>query len=176
MIATTTSIGIITVEDIYSLIQEDEQNVSTLPTSTEEQESLFDEIKENESVSLFPNSIVKVYPGIKEVHAKEPRTCDFSGACIFKGSLYVRFRPMIRDITNNEAYVLKRTITAEISYEKMLPETISELEVFCDNISNCENLIDTNPVFEHLHSQIGNLVFKKLKKRRPYENRNSKRS
>ena len=176
MIAATKSIGIITVEDIYSLLQEDEQNVSTLPTSTEEQESLFDEIKENESLSLFPNSIVKVYPGIKEVHAKEPRICDFSGARISKGSLYVRFRPMIRDITNNEAYVLKRTITAEISYEKMLPETISELEVFCDNISNCENSIDTNPVFEHLHSQIGNVVFKKLKKRRSYENRNSKRS
>lgn len=175
MAATTTSIGIITVEDIYSLLQEDEQNVSTLPTSTEdEQESLFDEIKENESLSLFPNSIVKVYPGIKEVNAKERRTCDFSGACISKGSLYVRFRPMIRDITNNEVYVLKRTITAEIGYEKMLPETISELEVFCDNISNCENLIDANPVFEHLHSQIGNLVFKKLKKRRKHENRNSK--
>ena len=121
---------------------------------------------ENISNDLFPGSSIIVYPGIKEVHAKKDYICDFSGARISKGSLYVNYRPMLRNISNGNTYVLKRTIKTELSYEYDLPTNISELEELNDRIMNYEYQDNYDIQYDHLYSQTGGLHFKKLGRRK----------
>lgn len=174
MIATNTNIGIATFTDIDLLLME--YPTETLPVS-ENEEEIEETISEDESLVLFPKSIVKVYPGKKAVRkAKGEYTCDFSGAPIHKGSDYVIFRPMIKDITKGETYVLKRTIRAEVGYESDLPKNIAELEEFMTKIINYENQVYDEDKYNNLFTHTGGgLTFKKLN-RRKHENRNSKRS
>ena len=125
------------------------------------------------SESLFPGSPILVYPGIKEVRAKEDYTCDFSGAKISKGSIYVNYRPMLKNIDNKTAYVLKRTIKVETSYEHDLPTNITELEDFNNRILNYRYQDNNDIQYDYLFNQTGGLRFKKLSRRKKYENRNN---
>ena len=139
-------------------------------------EAIEESKKEFQSQSLFPGKSIVVYPCIKEVKAKEEYICDFSGARITPGSLYVSYRPMLKNIENGDAYVLKRTMKLETSYSYLLPTNISELEEFNDKINNYQYYDNEDIQYDHLYIQTGGgLVFKKLN-RRKYENRNSKRS
>ena len=130
----------------------------------------------NTSTTLFPGEIVRVYPGITNPKAKKIITCDFSGARIYPGSLYVSYRPMIKNIYNGNAYVLSRTIKVETGYEWNLPTTIAGIEALNDKIRtadyrDCEDGID----YSHLSQRTGGeLVFKLLKRRKRYEIRNCK--
>lgn len=129
---------------------------------------------ENRSESLFPGQNIIVYPGIKEVKATKDYTCDFSEAKISKGSLYINYRPMLKNINNGNAYVLNKTIKTETSYIYDLPTNITELEEFNDRIINYEYYEDEYIHYDHLFEQIGRLQFKKLSRRKKYENRNNK--
>lgn len=129
---------------------------------------------ENRSESLFPGQNIIVYPGIKEVKATRDYTCDFSGAKISKGSLYINYRPMLKNINNGDTYVLNKTIKTETSYIYDLPTNITELEEFNDRIINYEYYEDGYIHYDHLFNQRGVLQFKKLSRRKKYENRNNK--
>ena len=126
------------------------------------------------SESLFPGSSIVVYPGIKEVRAKENYTCDFSGAKISKGSIYVNYRPMLKNIDNKTVYVLKKTIKVETSYEHNLPTNITELEDFNNRILNYRYQDNDDIQYDYLFNQTGGLHFKKLSRRKKYENRDNK--
>jgi len=136
-------------------------------------EAIEESQRENISHSIVPGSTIKVFPGIKEVKALKEYTCDFSGAKINIGSLYVNYRPMLKNIENGDTYVLKRTMKVEPCYEHYLPTNISELEEFNDKISNYQYYEDDDIQYDHLYIQTGGgLQFKKLN-RRKYENRNN---
>lgn len=172
MIATNTNIGTATFTDIDLLLME--YPTETLPVS-ENEEEIEETISEDESLVLFPKSIVKVYPGIKVVkHAKGKYTCAFSGAKIAIGKTYLCYRPMVRNIKNGDVYVLKGTIRAEVGYESDLPKNIAELEEFMTKIINYENQVYDETKYNNLFKNTGGgLTFKKLN-RRKHENRNSK--
>lgn len=136
-------------------------------------------IKKEEEIrshSLFPGSLVVVYPNIKEMKSKNFKTCDFSGAIISPGSIYISYRPLLDNMTTNERYVLSRTINVEIGYRSELPINIHELETLEQNmfLETCNNGID----FNHFSIQMGGqITLQKLKKerRKVYgKNRNSK--
>lgn len=139
-------------------------------------EEIEEKANENRSESLFPGQNIIVYPGIKEVRARNEKgyTCDFSEAKISKGSLYINYRPMLKNINNGDTYVLNKTIKTETAYYDDLPKNIIELEEFNDRIINYEYYEDGYIHYDHLFEQIGRLQFKKLSRRKKYENRNNK--
>ena len=137
-------------------------------------EAIEEKQMENRSESLFPGADIIVYPGIKEAHAEKEYTCDFSGARISKGSLYVNYRPMLKNINNGNAYVLQKTIKIESAYAYDLPTNISELEAFNDKILNYQYYDNEDIQYDYLFRQTGGLQFKKLSRRKKYENRNNK--
>ena len=137
---------------------------------------IIEEVEETKSEirnrKLFPNQPVVVYSGIKEVKAAKDYTCDFSGATIKTGSLYINYRPMVKNISNGDVYVLQRTIRTELAYESELPTDISELEEFNEKIENYKHQYNSEIQYDYLY-KTGGLQFKKLS-RRKYENRNNK--
>ena len=152
----------------------DEIDMSYLLDTIPQQEETYDSDQTEEETY---EEIIKVYPGIKEVHAQKDYTCAFSGGKISKGSLYVCYRPMIKNITRGETYVLQKTLRVELGYESDLPTDIDGIEDFSQKINNHANQIYDNIDYYNLFVQSGGgLNFVKLKNRRPYENRNSKRS
>ena len=132
--------------------------------------------EEIRSHSLFPGSLVVVYPNIKEMRSKTFKICDFSGAVISPGSIYTSYRPLFDNMTTNERYILSRTIKVEIGYRNELPTNIHELEALEQNmfLETFNNGID----FNHFSIQMGGqITLQKLKKerRKVYaKNRNSK--
>lgn len=119
------------------------------------------------SHSLFPNDLVLVYPSIKECRAKGIITCDFSGSLIHSGSLYVNYRPLIENITTNEAYVLKRTLKVESGYAHELPDTIVQLEELERKMQLGTNDDATGINYSHLNQVTGGeLYLQKLKRRK----------
>ena len=140
---------------------------------TEIAEAIEESILEYKSESLFPGSLIKVFPGITEAKAKKEYTCDFSGARINIGNLYVNYRPMLKNIANGEAYVLKKTMKLEPCYEYLLPTNIVELEELINKIDNYQYYEDEDIQYDHLYMKTGGgLAFKKLS-RRKNENRNN---
>ena len=85
------------------------------PIATIYQELMSEEEKFR-SHSLFPGDLIMMYPNIKEQRSKGFKTCDFSGAIIHPGSLYVSYRPLLDNITTNERFVLARTLHVETGY------------------------------------------------------------
>lgn len=132
-------------------------------------DKIYNEIeKESEnyrSYTLFPGDLVLVYPSIKEQRSKIFRTCDFSGAVIHPGSLYVSYRPLLDNITKKEKFVLSRTIQVESGYIHNLPMEIGELEALEQSMKRQDENQEID--FNHLNSQMGGeLCFQKLKGRR----------
>ena len=132
-------------------------------------ELIYREIRKEEekmrSHSFFPGDLVLVYPNIKEQKSKNFKTCDFSGAIISPGTLYVSYRPLLENLTTKESFVLKRTIHVEIGYIYNLPTTIDELEYLEQNM--ILETPDPEIDFNHLNNQMGGcLLLQKLKKER----------
>ena len=127
---------------------------------------IFQEEEQIRSILFFPDDLVLMYPNKKEMHTKNFITCDFSGALIYPGSLYINYRPFIENITNNERYVLKRTLKVEPAYESELPTTIKELELLQQNIwLEIEDSSGIN--YSHLGQSIGgDLILQKLQRRK----------
>ena len=138
-------------------------------------EKLMVEEEKIRSHFLFPGDLVLVYPGIKEQKSKDFKTCDFSGAIIHPGSLYISYRPLLDNITKKESFILARTIHVEAGYIHDLPTRIGELEELEQNMKSEELNQDID--FNHFNNQMGGqLSLKKLKKeRRKFydKNRNS---
>ena len=86
-------------ETSFPKIGFDEIDMSYLLDTIPQQEETYDSDQTEEETY---EEIIKVYLGKKEVHAKDNYTCAFSGAKISKGSLYVCYRPMIKNITRGE--------------------------------------------------------------------------
>ena len=150
----------------------DEIDMRYLLDTISQQEETYDSDQTEEEQY---EEIIKVYLGKKEVHARHNYTCAFSGAKISKGSLYVCYRPMIKNITRGETYVLQKTLRVGLDYEKDLPEDIDKIEDFSQKINNYANQIYGNIDYYTLFVESGGgLNFVKLKNRRPYENRNNK--
>ena len=113
-----------------------------------------------------PGDPVILYPSTKEVYAKKEYTCDFSGAKINIGSLYVNYRPMIKNMNTGDTYVLKRSIKVETYYERFLPTDIIELEEMNNKIMNYSVQDDRDICYDHLYWQTGGrLSFQKLNRR-----------
>lgn len=113
----------------------------------------------------FPGEIILMYPGIREHKAKKYITCDFSSAIISPGNIYIAYRPLVRSLSDGEAYVLKRTLKVENGYAFDLPSNISEFEDFVTRAEAGrydESRIDYNHL---LTSTGGVLEFQKLKRR-----------
>lgn len=88
---------------------------------------------------LFYGDYVKFYPNIKECIASKEHNCCFSNALIRKGSLYVRFKPFLHNISKNEKYVANKVITVEPGYLYDLPKTLSDFEDFYTKVTNYTN-------------------------------------
>lgn len=132
-------------------------------------EKIMEEIlrKEEEikSYSLFPGNLVEFYPNKKELHTKKIITCDFSGAPIMPGSLYINYRPLIANITTNEVYVLSRTIKVECGYAHSLPSDIQEFEEL-ERKMQLEQDFNDEIKYSHLNQVTGgSLKLQKLKRR-----------
>ncbi len=128
-----------------------------------------------QSESLFPGKSIIVYPGIKEKHAQKEVTCDFSGARISKGSLYISYRPLLKNLSDGTAYVLKRTLKVETGYGSELPTDIAGIEELNEKIRTYYHQDNGDIQYDHLFWQIGGtLEFKKLSRRKKYETRYSK--
>lgn len=132
-------------------------------------ETIYREVRKEEekmrSHSFFPGDLVLVHPNIKEQKSKNFKTCDFSGAIISPGTLYVSYRPLLENLTTKESFVLKRTIHVEIGYIYNLPTAIDELESLEQNM--ILETPDQEINFNHLNNQMGgSLLLQKLKKER----------
>ena len=118
-----------------------------------------------QSELFFPGERIIMYPSIKEQKARSMITCDFSGGIITPGSLYSSFRPLLKNIDNNTAYVLKRTIKVENGYSYDLPRNLHSFEDLAFKVANnqeCHDGID----YSHLSQRIGGeFTFQKLKRR-----------
>ena len=131
------------------------------------------EYQKYQSDLLFAGDLIQMYPNIKVQKAKKPITCDFSGALITPGNLYVNFRPLFKNIINGDTYVLKRTIKTELGYEKDIPQTIQELENFYYRALS-ERPDERYINYNHFMSSMGGVLsFQKLKRRKKNEDCNS---
>lgn len=100
---------------------------------------IFHKIEEqyNELTSnyLFPGNQIFFYPQIKETHARKITTCNFSGALIYPGSLYINYKFFLENLTTKEIYVLKKPLKVELGYRDDLPTTIQALDDFAFKLS-----------------------------------------
>ena len=119
------------------------------------------------SYSIFPNHLVNFYPSIRARHTKKERTCDFCAARIYKGKVYINWRPMIKDIINKDTYVLSRSLTVCETCSINLPTNIESTEDLYNKILYGTEQDDGEIFYTHLSSQVGGeLSFKKLRKER----------
>lgn len=129
---------------------------------------IFDYIKKEESLYVsdifFPGEKIIMYPNIKEQKSRKVITCDFSGGLIFPGSVYVSFRPMLKNMDDGTAYVLKRTLKVESGYISSLPRNIQEFETLALNMQY-DYFNHGGIDYNHLSQRVGgNFIFQKLKK------------
>lgn len=127
---------------------------------------ILEEEQQYTSSLLFPGDFIMFYPNIKERKAKKQITCDFSAGIIYPGSLYVNYRPLIKNLITKESYVLQRTIKVEIGYQHELPTDIQSFEALEHRLQI--DGYEDNSGIEYSHfSQVmgGQLLLKKLKRR-----------
>jgi len=118
-----------------------------------------------QSELFFPGERIIMYPSIKEQHARQIITCDFSGGIIYPGSLYTSFRPLLKNIDDDTAYVLKRTIKVENGYTYDLPRDLRSFEALAFKVANNSESSDGID-YSHLFQRIGGeFTFQKLKRR-----------
>ena len=112
---------------------------------------------------FFAGDLVLLHEIIKEYHTKTDIICDFSATLIKKGELYLKYRPILENISTNKIYVLKRSIKVEPVYFDMLPKNITELEElnYKMKLQIHNDYID----YSHLNQVMGGtLALRRLKK------------
>ena len=127
---------------------------------------ILEEEQQYTSSTLFPGDFIVFYPNIKERKAKKQITCDFSAGIIYPGSLYVNYRPLIKNLTTKESYVLQRTIKVEIGYQQELPIDIQSFEAL-EQRMQIDGYEDHSGIeYSHFSQAMGGqLLLKKLKRR-----------
>ncbi len=133
--------------------------------------------EEQEYISDYysPGDFIVIYPRIREQRARDYITCDFSAGIIYPGSLYINYRPLIRNVTSGETYVLSKTLKVETGHGYDLPTTIRELESLNYKIMMDTDHDNTGIHYSHLSQRVGGEIqLQKLKRRRKNENRHSK--
>lgn len=130
-------------------------------------QEIYEEEQQYTSLIMFPGDIVMFYPNIKEQRARTFITCDFSAGIIYPGSIYANYRPLIKNISTGENFVLKRTIKVEMGYQHKLPTSIQEFESL-DNNLRIDNYQDSSGIeYSHFSQRMGGeLVLQKLRRRR----------
>lgn len=130
-------------------------------------QEVFEAEQEYTSQNFFPGDLAIMYPNIQERHARNPITCDYSAGIIYPGSLYINYRPLIRNLSTGECYVLKRTLKVETGYQYNLPTTIAELEAL-DIRLQIDNYEDSSGIeYSHLSRRLGGkIILQKLKRRK----------
>ena len=117
-------------------------------------------VEELKSYLISPGDLIILYPNIKEYKSKNFKTCDFSGAIIHPGSLYISYRPLLENITKKESFVLKKTLHVETGYIYRLPTEIGELETLEQKMILESSDQEIN--FNHFNNQMGgHLLFQK---------------
>ena len=101
--------------EIYRLTKDKLHELNMLDDNTKYYKLLEYEQK-NRSNYFFPNDLIAFYPNISEQRSRKEIICDFSGARISKGQLYISYRPLIENLDKKETYVLKRTIKCDTFY------------------------------------------------------------
>lgn len=137
------------------------QSISNIWYKVQEEEQKYT------SSEFFPGDIVLMYPNIKEQRARNYITCDFSAGIIYPGSLYINYRPLIKNLTTGENYVLQRTIKVEQGYQYDLPTTITELESLALRLQIEEYQDSSGIEYSHLNQRLGGEIrLQKLKRRK----------
>jgi len=115
---------------------------------------------------LFPNQKMLVYAPLREVVAKKEYTCSFSASIIRVGTIYVPYRPMVKNIDTKETYVLKDTLRVDPYYYTDLPTSIGELDQLSIKIlTQPEDGMGID--YSHLCNEVGgSFSFVKLKERK----------
>ena len=113
---------------------------------------------------LFDNSIVFVYPKIKELIAAKNYKCDFSGFRIYKGNTYYRCKIFIENITDKSVYVTKELCISE-DYIDYFPTDIESLDDFLYRIDSCYDRDDEEYYIMSVNMSDTHLGLKLLKKK-----------
>ena len=124
--------------------------------------------EEQEYISDYysPGDFIMFYPRIKEQRARDYITCDFSAGIIYPGSYYINYRPLIRNVTSGETYVLSKTLKVETGHSYDLPTTIRELESLNYKIMMETEHDNTGIQYSHLSQRVGGEIqLQKLKRR-----------
>ena len=90
---------------------------------------------ENESTYLFPGDDVSFYPIVEVLKARKIHTCFVSGALIYPGSEYIRYKAFLYNKTNGNSYVTP-SIDLEVGCDFSLPLTLEDFVLFCLKL-NC---------------------------------------
>ncbi len=137
------------IEEIQSVILENEYKSQLL----------------NETSNLFPNKNVMFYPRIKMPLSKKNQLCHFSGSIIKPNNYYYNYRPMLWNKTDNECFVLDKSIKCELAYYDDLPKTLFDFEKMNDFME--EAFLFNNDKWYNFNCNYGNntLSLKKIKTR-----------
>ena len=147
--------------EIYRLTKDKLHELNMLDDNTKYYK-LLEYKQKNHSNYFFPNDLIAFYPNISEQRSRKEIICDFSGARISKGQLYISYRPLIENLDKKETDVLKRTIKCDTFYWDVLPQNIYELERLNEIILN-PNIIYTEFDIEEFRCN-GEIKLLKLKK------------
>ena len=128
---------------------------------------ILEEEQQYTSSSLFPGDFIMFYPNIRERKARKITTCDFSAGIIYPGSIYINYRPLIKNLTTGENYVLQRTIKVEMGYQHELPTDIQSFEALEQRLQ-IDGYEDHSGIeYSHFSQRMGGeLLLKKLKRRK----------
>ena len=106
---------------------------------SEEYQQIYDE---HYSTYYFEGHLLIIYPSVKVLKANKIHLCSFTGARIYKGSYYNRYKLFIEDMTDGALYVTD-DFMSEIGADVIFPTTVRELDDFLYKLSICyENDLD----------------------------------
>ena len=115
---------------------------------------------------FFPGEYMKLYCRIEERKTKTQISCDFSSGIIFPGSIYIPYRPLLKNIETNESYVLSPALKVDYYFATDLPQNIREFEELTYKML-AEKEDSSGIDYNHLNSVVGgDFTFQKLKSRR----------
>ena len=103
-------------------------------------ERLFsDQSLENESTYLFPGDKVYFYPVVEVLKARKMHTCYVSGALIYPGSEYMRYKAFLYNKSRNKSYVTP-SIDLDVGTNFVCPLTLEDFEEFCSKLDHSYEL------------------------------------
>ena len=110
---------------------------------------------ENESTYLFPGDKVYFYPVVEVLKARKMHTCYVSGALIYPGSEYMRYKAFLYNKSKHKSYVTP-SIDLEVGTDFVCPLTLEDFEEFCSRLDHSYelNLETEYNILTSLHSPL----------------------